>query len=308
VGLDAITDRSTLEALAAVEAEFPEFHAFVFQNKSAKLFHPKIVRTARHNGAGCLIVGSGNLTPGGFKDNIEAYAVLRYVRAEAPDLAPWDGFYALHAIEITSIDAAALARGDRNRFRANNVRATARGAAAPLQEQALAAEAATEGERDAEAPLADIVPDVDVDARMLVAEVPKAGGRWHQIHFNADVSDTFFRVQPGTNQRAFLRHLDPLGNAVLEPPRPCVLSPVNLNHKIEFGAHKGEAYPAAGRPILVVRELGLRQFIYLMLMPGQTGHTQMTTLLSLNPSVGRGLRRFITNHATVKAAWPTLPI
>ncbi len=307
VGLDAITDRPTLETLTDIEAQFPSFRAFVFKNASAKLFHPKVVRTTEGKGSGCIVVGSGNLTPGGLRENIEAYSVLRFKKAEAPDLTPWDTFYTAHAIEITPIDPAALERGDRNRFRSNTTRATARAAAAPAPEKVVAAAAVTEGEEDAQAALADILPDTHSPARMLVAEVPKAGGRWNQIHFNVDVSEGFFRAEPDSNQRVFLRRLQGI-DVVLEPPRPVVLSHTNLNRKIEFAAHHGEPYPAAGRPILVIRELGLRQFVYLMLLPGEAGHTEMSALLAANPSVGKGLRRFITDRATVQTAWPELPI
>lgn len=308
VGLDAITDRQALEALVDIQAEFPGFKVFVFKNVTAKLFHPKVVRTARSSGAGAVVVGSGNLTPGGLRDNIEAYSVFRFKKAETPDFSAWDDFYTRHVAEITAIDVGALERGDRNRLRATSVRTTARGAPASADEKAAAAAAATEGEQDAEAPLADLVPDLSVAARMLVAEVPRAAGRWHQIHFNRDVSQQFFRAAPGTSERVFLRRLDGAGSVVLEPPRPVVLSAVNLNHKIEFGAHHGDPYPAAGRPVLVIRELGLRQFLYVMLMPGDAGHAEMNTFLAANPSLGRGLRRVISDRATVRAAWPGLPI
>jgi hypothetical protein len=101
---------------------------------------------------------------------------------------------------------------------------------------------------------------------------------------------------------------EPSGAVQAEPARPVVFSSTNVNHKIEFGAHAGEDYPANGPPILVVRELGLRTHIYVMLFPGEPGHTEMAGLLTAEPKIGRGVPRVITNRARVEAAWPSLPI
>ena len=76
VGLDAVTDRRALEVLRdAATVHSPSFAVSVYKNEQAGLFHPKIVRSSRTGGSGCLVVGSGNLTPGGFRGNIEAYSV-----------------------------------------------------------------------------------------------------------------------------------------------------------------------------------------------------------------------------------------
>ena len=90
--------------------------------------------------------------------------------------------------------------------------------------------------------------------------------------------------------------------------RAGIYSAINVNHRIEFGAHHGDAYPTAGPPIIVVRELGLRLHLYLMLFPGESGYSEMQTVVTSRPNIGRGLPRVIVTHADVAAAWPGLPI
>jgi hypothetical protein len=77
VGIDAVTNRPTLERLRELESEFQSLSVFVFWNRSAGLFHPKISHITYSDGRHCVIVGSGNLTPGGLRENFEAYSILK---------------------------------------------------------------------------------------------------------------------------------------------------------------------------------------------------------------------------------------
>jgi hypothetical protein len=44
VGIDAVTNRATLERLLELEAEYPSLKVRVFWNRTQGLFHPKIAR------------------------------------------------------------------------------------------------------------------------------------------------------------------------------------------------------------------------------------------------------------------------
>jgi hypothetical protein len=67
VGLDAITDTKTVEALKRVKERYPNFKPKLFLHDTAgSCFHPKTVWLRSTNG-GVTITGSGNLTTGGLQ-------------------------------------------------------------------------------------------------------------------------------------------------------------------------------------------------------------------------------------------------
>ena len=86
------------------------------------------------------------------------------------------------------------------------------------------------------------------------------------------------------------------------------MSDRNRNRKIEFGARASERYPAGGPPILVLRELGVRHFAYVMVFPGEPGYAEMEGLVKAGPQVGRGAPRVITTLGAVQGAWPATPL
>ncbi len=139
---------------------------------------------------------------------------------------------------------------------------------------------------------------------VLVAQVPKAGGRWHQVHFNRDIMWEFFRLARGDTRTVALERVDALGNLHEPVSRHLVLSHTNLNPKIEFDFGRIRDYPDEGVPLLLVLELDLRTFRYQALMPGDDGHPQMLQLNRELPSIGRGLPRGITTLDEVELRWP----
>ena len=284
VGIDAITNRTALERLQEAEAILGGLTVRVFRNPAQGLFHPKLAHFSYPTGAETLIVGSGNLTPGGLRENFEAYSVVKAPPGQHLDLSGWDGFLNRHAANLTPIDTDALERAAKNVFKGGGKR-----------------------RRDVEPDVVTVVDSppspesLDV-SRVLIAQIPRAGGRWHQVHFNKDVVRTFFRVKPNSPQRVFLQERHSTGQLEdWEPPRPSVLSKVNLNYKIELGARAGEEYPTGNKPpIAVFLEKGLRTFEYMMVMPGEGGYEELHGLTVNLPKVGRGLPRVITQVSNLR--------
>ena len=289
VGIDAVTTRHTLERLQELEREYEQLSVQVFWNPTDALFHPKVVRFEYPDGRRSLIVGSGNLTPGGLRQNFEAFTLIRAAADEALDVASWDRLLVEHSADIRPIDEDALERAARNLVRGRQ----------PSRDVGGVAGSRYSG---------DVELPVGRTDRFLVARVPRAGGRWQQIHFNMDVIQQFFRVRPGTTQRVYLVECRQDGTFAEEEVRPCVYSQVNKNPKVEVASHHGEAYPDTGPPIAVFRELQARSFAYMLLMPGDPGYTEMFTLTETLPTVGRGVPRVITDRAAVEDAWPTSPL
>lgn len=290
VGIDAVTNRQTLERLQELEARHHRFRPKVFWNNVGGLFHPKISQFSYADGRKTLIVGSGNLTPGGLMHNFEAYSIISAGAGETLDLSSLEAFLIRNEAEIAVIDEEALQRAARNVITSIGGEARRRAPKGPLIHQPQTRHPAK------------------VFDRIQIAQVPGAGGRWSQVHFNANVIENYFRITDLRTQRVYLTQVHTDGTLGEEEVRPCVYSETNKNYKIEIAAAKGLGYPTTGRPMLVFRERKVRCFDYMLLMPGQAGHAAIFALSESLPSVGKGLRRAITDMATLGHSWPSCPL
>ena len=291
VGVDAVTNRATLERMQELERHHANFRPKVFWNENRGLFHPKLSDFALANGGRVLIIGSGNLTPGGLRRNFEAYTVITADRNDEIDVSAIEQFLERHADDFRTIDEEVLERAAANIMR-------------PI----------TTGRRGRRA-LRRRVPVTTAPrrptdfGRILLAQVPGAGGRWAQVHFNAHVIQQYFRLNRLETDRVYLTHVLPDANRSEVEIRPCVYSAgSNRNYKIEIGAAKHLNYPQDGRPLLVFRERQLRTYDYMLLMPGESGYARLLDLSNRLPSPGRGFPRPVTEMAAVAHAWPECPL
>ena len=287
IGLDAVTNRPTLERLQELEGRYPNFKPQVFWNETQALFHPKLSEFDQLDGSRTIIIGSGNLTPGGLRTNFEAYSVITAIQNEEVDVSSLVDFLERHVAHITRIDDRALERAEQNSARA------LRGSVRPVIP------------RPTQVPT---VPQAGA-GRVLVAQVPRAGNRWAQVHLNVDVVNNFFNLQHFTHERVYMTQV--LQNGDHEPLeiRPCIYSQKNMNCKIEIGGAKGLEYPENNhRPLLVFCEQQIRTFTYLLLMPGDIGYAQILDLSSRLPSLGHGLPRAVTDLPTLSQAWSECPL
>ena len=293
VGVDAVTNRATLERMQELERHHANFRPRVFWNENRGLFHPKISEFALSDGRRILIVGSGNLTPGGLRNNFEAYTVITANRDDDLDLTALEQFVHRHPDDIRTIDDEVLNRAAANVMRPLRAGRRRRRPAVrhPVRITTLRREAT--------------VPD-----RVLLAQVPRAGARWAQVHFNAHVIQNYFRLSRNRldTQRVYLTHVLPDANRGVIEVRPCVFSQRNKNYKIEIGAAGHLAYPQHGRPLLVFRERQLRTYDYMLFMPGDDGHAALLDLSNRLPSPGRGLPRPETHTAEIARTWPECPL
>lgn len=293
VGIDAVTNRATLERLQELEHQHHRFRPRVFWNESGRLFHPKLSDFTYEDGRRTLIIGSGNLTPGGLMNNFEGYTIVSVDEPEELDVSALDEFFARHAADIKSIDDEVLERAARNTVGLiQNVRAE--GIVMPRR-----------GQRAATAPRPVLASKFN---RVLIAQVPKAGGRWAQAHFNSDVVRDYFRITDIQAHEVYLTHVTANSSRSRREERPCVFSETNRNHKIEIGAAKGQDYPDGGPPLLVFRERGLRIFDYMLLMPGENSYGPLMELTKKLPSLGKGHRRVITDMNVLANSWPDCPL
>lgn len=152
-------------------------------------------------------------------------------------------------------------------------------------------------------------PDTFLDGSelALVAQVPKAGTRWHQVHLNAEVLRKFFRLEPGLRVEAEFERVARDGTYRGAQKRPVVFSPTNKNLKIEFDLADAPNYPIVP-PILLILEVALRRFRFMLVMPGDPGFSAMRSLNLALERVGRGHRRVMTNLSEIEMRWPACPL
>lgn len=296
VGVDAITDDKSLKELKELENSYGSFSAKVFMNPEDGLFHPKISHFIYSRGPSVLILGSGNLTSGGLRRNIEAYSIVIGNENELSSLSVWDDFWKRHADNIKDIDETTIERAKKNKQRARQ----------RLKEKI-----------EKEEPIdIDMEEELDLEehpdrksGRVLIAHVPKAGGRWHQIHYNKEIVKNFFRMKSNSSQRAILQQIKQDGTKGLTERRPLIYSPSNKNYKIETYARREENYPTSGAPpIIVLREIGTRMFNYMLIMPGENGYAEMLQATHKSTNLGKGLPRVIINYNDLISEWPGCPL
>ncbi|NJO00071.1 MAG: hypothetical protein HC875_41140 [Anaerolineales bacterium] len=297
VGIDAVTNVSALEELVKLNNAYQGFEAKVFLDESRKsgLFHPKASHFHHNDGKSVLILGSGNLTTGGLQGNVEAYAVVSGTDEELASLSAWDHFLELHKEHILEINDRALEIARENQKRLQQRRKPRK----PKEKEIIEVEEAEVGE-DVGVEIHEAEPETEV----LVAQVPKAGGRWRQIHYNKEVVDKFFRIEPQSSQRVQLFEVRSDGTIDEAEIRPLVYSIANKNYKIEVSARHGEAYPKNTPPVIVLKKIGTRQFNYVLLMPGDDGYAEMLNLTKSRPKLGKGHPRILTTFSEVKLDWP----
>lgn len=282
VGLDSITNPSAIDVLANLTARLPRLDVRAFINPRNGLFHPKMA-WFEFDSYLSLIVGSGNLTIGGLRSNWEAFTVLRlngkegkealqkieeWLTARAPDLAP-----------ITDPQVRRLAETNSGHER------TLRTSMRPTQQPNVMGEAQS----------------------VLVAEIPKAKSRWGQANFDLENYTGFFGAAVGTQRRILLYEVMPNGDLGNVESRPSV-AVKSSNYRFELAAARGHPYPQTGRPTAVFIRLATGVFLYVLLLPGDSGFAEISQFLT-SQWHGRSdrMRRVRCSAQQLEQSWPNSP-
>ena len=302
VGLDAVTDRSGLERLLELAGENPDFKPRVIKNTTGALIHPKMLIARYADGRTVAVVGSNNLSFNGLSGNVEGYSIARFEPEEHVDLSDWDEFVRRWDPVITEIDDEALAAAESNVRRLERVRITARETSSRPDSGVMIS--------DGQAHETPASGTGDLEEPLLVAQIPRAGNRWSQVHYSAQIIQDYFQVK--ADARVFLRKF---GTTDVEERKIVYSEDTNMNYKIELGAardaERAGGYPADGRPVVVFRREGgkLRRHRYVFLMPGDDGHAEMSELAKATFE-GRAnqVPRVILPRSRVMTAWPECPL
>lgn len=284
IGTDSITDPPAVDRLIDLSTRRPRLDVRAFMSPTASLFHPKMAWFEHENHLS-LIVGSGNLTMGGLRSNWEAFVSLKLTGEDKREaLTQIEDFLTSvtdHLLPIT--DPRVRDRVGRNTGNERNLRATA----------TITSPRPTVG---------DYVEEV------LVAEIPRAGSRWAQANFDLDNYEGFFGAKAGSQRRISLHHVDSAGTVGEVESRPSV-EVASQNYRFELAAARGLAYPTAGPPIGVFLRLATGEFLYSLLLPGDSGYAEIDQLLSATWHGRPDRKRRVRLKADqVQNFWPDSPL
>jgi hypothetical protein len=287
VGVDAITDTDSIEAIQATAALYPQLKVRAFLGTRAGcMFHPKLC-WFRHESGGICLVGSGNLTAGGLRGNYESFSVVGFGRTQMRAFDQmWSSWSDFHKSELLLLSDSRVHKKCSENARQPRL--------LPKQE----------GDILVERGRGKIVvgPAPRETAQVLIAEIPRGGSRWNQANFDLGTFRNFFGASPGRTQRILLTHVDVLGRLGSQEIRPSV-AVKSHNYRFELDAAAGLGYPAKGRPIAVFVRVATRTFRYRLLMPGTQGYRQTSDYLRIHGSQeANRVRRLLTNVGALRSA------
>ncbi|PHS76013.1 MAG: hypothetical protein COB19_01515 [Porticoccus sp.] len=269
VGIDEITNLASLEALNAIRERRPYLDVKAFFHNEPTLFHPKLSFFKNSDGLGTLVVGSGNLTLGGLRQNREGFAMVSLDADETQKVESyWSSWLNETRDNLQEISDARVVE----RVKQNRLRGLARHF--PIAEK----------DQEEDAAQSNVFSDREVDSewsfsstssRVLLAEIPRSGDRWKQANFDINTFRDFFGATPGDNsQRILLRNV--LDDSSLGPieVRQSV-SVQSQNYRFELDAATGLAYPSGGAPIGIFIKLSTRLFLYHIFMPSSAIYPEL---------------------------------
>ncbi len=143
---------------------------------------------------------------------------------------------------------------------------------------------------------------------VLVAEIPKAAGRWNQANFDKSTFSEFFGATPGdNNQRILLRNVKRNGHFSDIEIRPSI-SVKSQNYRFELKAAAGLDYPVSARPIGIFIRVSVRMFLYVLAMPTDSFYKTVRQFLDREWE-GRAdrMKRICSTVQKMKASCTTLP-
>lgn len=311
VGVDAITDTAAIAALDAAKAITPGLSACVHvPSHPRSIFHPKFAWFEKPDG-GLLVVGSGNLTAGGLRWNIETYSVSKLTVAEIKNIASQWSDFKKHSAEclMGTDDPKVIAILEQNTLRKkSDAKTRKKPEAIPDAPVGAVLAPPIDAGEGAEPALVDVIPSVKPDTEVLVAEISGSGSRWKQANFHLDKFINFFGASMTVARRVYLFQVRADGTVGHQEVRPAV-KVASANYRFELDAASGLAYPKEGRPIGVFVKIATRTFTYMLIMPGDDRHLILEELLqNAVPNPGRLMRQHVFSAQEVMNAWPKSPL
>lgn len=309
VGIDEITNLNALRTLQTQITNAANLNVHVFAHDlTQSTFHPKFCWFKKNSG-GILVIGSGNLTVKGLRKNWEGFSVLQLSEDEINQVEEtWNQWKASCGDILKPLD------DDDVRLRAeqNIIRrriSTIIGTESQEEEIEVGAEAELSPQQQEEDEhIEDISPwNIQETNTVLIAEIPAGGSRWNQANFNQQSFEDFFGGTIWDNSyRILLREVNDDGD-LLEIENRQAVSVQSSNWRFELGAASGLSYPDNGRPTGVFVRVGIRMFLYILIMPDSAFYEEITALLDnrWNGPINR-MRRITLPISQLRQSCPNL--
>ena len=309
VGLDSITNTAAINELRKLESVYrPNLVVKAFINSlPGSTFHPKFT-WFEQEGSAVAIVGSGNLTHGGLRNNREAYSVNELAPRDFDELKNyWGKWIAANIDNLRSIDDEEVMKLAEENGRHKPWKRPLREHEPQKGNPASPAKSIETGlntddydssqdEHDLEESLTYWLIDHETD--ILLAEIPKSGNRWKQANFSKEIFTNYFGATcfGSDPYRILLRNVDEDG-ALGALERRQSVSVSSNNWRFELEAAAGLDYPAAGRPIGVFAKTGMRAFLYQLVMPADSCYGEVDAAFDVLGTFSEGSIRRITSIA-----------
>jgi len=293
-GVDAITNSKALSAIERASKTSKRLSPRVFvPTKPGTIFHPKFSWFRKPKG-GVLITGSGNMTRGGLRWNVEAFTwqILSSGDVKAIEKR-WQDFRDSNALRLKALNDPAVVE----RAKANDI---VQRIFAETRKKVEPDEVRDRDPEKAETPPSPTDP-------VLIYEIPASKDRWKQANFHKDTFENYFGAKPGKQHRIFLYHVTENGALDEREVRPSV-AVASKNFRFELGAASGLEYPKVGKPIGVFIRMATRTFRYRLLMPSDPQHKVIEGYLTKKVgAAGRIMRETYTTAAELQKVWPAAP-
>lgn len=323
VGMDDITNIYSIETLKRMREKYYghlTIKAYIHNSKGST-FHPKYSWFAQPDG-GILVIGSGNLTQKGLRQNREAYVIEKLIPEEMRNVVhEWDEWLEYSKLFLFDLDEDIVnAYAERNTERMRTIISIQKQEGRKVDADQLlkyielldgqpdskryAASKKAAGTKKSEANEASVIygEDLDIDlpywtaflnSEVLISEIPKSGSRWQQVNFDKNSFENFFGATCGENgvYRILFRNMGHDGILHNVEVRPGV-SVSSQNYRFELDAAKGLDYPSGKeRPIGVFVKVSSRDFMYELLMPGDEAYNACIEVLDNKEPYSTRMRR-----------------
>lgn len=260
--MDFITTPDALEAMDEINSETTIETKVFYPEDGGHLFHPKYTIWG-DGSSGSLVIGSGNLTRGGIRDNHEAFAQLSLQGEEYNSaLQEWENWLERHEGDLYAPTNDQVKR-----------RAEKNTGWGPSTSDSSGATSS----------------NLDGEAEVLVAELPKNGDRLKQANFSKGVFVGYFGVSLGAVEDRLFKW-SPIGGGLQRTEKRRAVRVDSSNYRFELSAADGIEYPEVekvGRPIGVFLKKRPDAFLYRLVLPThENRHERLEAFLEEREGLG----------------------
>lgn len=308
IGTDSITSEKAVHELCAIQDSYKTLNirGYLNPNSQGSLFHPKFSWFEFGDASGKLIIGSGNMTVKGLRQNKEAIGEITLDPTALEQFKnEWFNWIDENEERLYPINSKeVLERVKLNDFTQMNKIASFKDKA----DKDIKAIMDSDFEMTEED---DISPWIKpLDDKALICEIPKASNRWSQANFSKYIFEEYFGATAGVNSgyRILIRNQNYRGDFQEIESRPSV-SVKSKNFRFELDAAKGKQYPNDNKkPIAIFIKVGVRMFKYCLLMPMDPFYGQFHALLRVLPREGTRVKRRIVEQRLLRTYCSELPL